>query len=90
MAEVSCGPPMTVTPTQSMRPSSTARIAVPMKSRSMLPSMMVGACLPSSAADRFRTASGKRALRCEVIVGLISRMCFEDVMTASGPGPASV
>ena len=42
----------------------------------MLPSMMLEAYLPSSAADRFSTASGKRALRREVMVGLISRMCL--------------
>src|SRR5688572_10429521 len=82
-----CGPPMTLTPTASMPSSRIVRTAVETKSRSMLPSTMVDTYgmdedLPSSEADRLRTASGNRALRREVMVGLMSRM-RRDVMTAS-------
>ena len=65
------------------------RSAVAVKSRSMLPSMMLESYLPSSAADRFRTARGNRALRREVIVGLINSMCRVGLMTGSAPAPAS-
>ncbi len=58
MAERSCGPPMTVTPTAPTDPSLTLRTAVATKSRSTLPSMIVDAYLPSSAADKLRTARG--------------------------------
>ena len=64
---------MTVTPTAAKDSAPMARSAVETKSRSTFPSMMTGSYLPSSAADRLNTASGKRAWRCEVIVGLMSR-----------------
>src|SRR5216684_2554162 len=74
IAARSCGPPMIVTPTAPTRVSLMVRSTVAMKSRSMLPSMMVDEYLPSSAMDRLRTAKGNRALRRAVIVGLMRSM----------------
>jgi hypothetical protein len=52
---------MTVTPAAATLPSRIIFSAVATKSRSTLPSRMTGAYRPWSAADRLRTASGKRA-----------------------------
>src|ERR1700677_827145 len=90
IAESSCGPPMTVTPTAATEPSLTWRTAVETKSRSTLPSMIVDVYLPSSAADKLRIARGKRAWRCEVIVGLMSRTRCETVIIPSEPGQPGV
>src|ERR1700678_278006 len=86
IAERNCGPPITVTPTAETCPSLTARTAVETKSRSTLPSMIVGLYLPSSAADRRIIASGKRALRFDVIVGLMSKIRCKSVILSSESG----
>ena len=57
---------------------------VAMNRGSMLPSIILDGYLPSSEADRFSTASGKRALRGEVIAGLMSRTCRIIVYTLAG------
>src|SRR5665213_2391405 len=78
---------MTLTPTASTPPRSSVRSVVEMKSRSILPSMMLDWKLPSRDAERFNTASGNRALRREVIVGLISITCREVLMPPATSHP---
>ena len=86
----SCGPPMTLTPTASTCPPcqraqcSRDEVAVDVA----IDDRRCVYCHPGAAA-RLSTASGNRALRAPVIVGLISRTCLRLLMTVSAPARAS-
>src|SRR6185312_11950486 len=81
-AGATCGPPITLTPTASKCSCSSTRSVSPTTSRSRLPSMIRLLPVSSSAADRFNSDSGNRALWREVTGGLISRVLGERVMAA--------
>ena len=72
MAGRTCGPPITLIPTATNRSSARQCRIVLRKSRSTLPSIMRQDQRGASAAARLSSDNGKRALRGEVMVGLIS------------------
>src|SRR5690606_37347213 len=85
MAVGNWGPPMTVTSTASTLSSAILRSVVAIKSRSMLPATMLAEYWPSSAPARLMTASGKRALRGDVMVGLTRGTWRLALMITSAP-----
>jgi len=71
----SCGPPSRSPPTRRLgRPRGFARWWI--RNPIDIPVDDPRSILPSSEADKLRTASGKRALRRDVMVGLTRRTCF--------------
>src|SRR6185312_15145453 len=79
-AGATCGPPITLTPTASKHSRSSTPSVAPTTSRSRFPSMIRLLPVSSSAAERFSSDSGKRALWREVTGGLISNVLGERVM----------